>query len=325
MIKASVIIPVYNAEKTLKYCIDSILNQTYKDIEIILINDGSIDNTQEILEEYKKEYPEIIQIYSQKNAGISATRNRGMNYAHGEYFFFVDNDDYLDKDYIETFVSNLENTDTEMLVGGYRRVDPDGKILFTQKASDSPWYKFMFITPWARVYKKEALKRNNIEFLVTNIGEDIYFNIQADLKLKTESIDYTGYNWVSTLSSVSNTKHKGLNEEVDIIQTMEATRERIKDFKLSQEERFFLEYFFVKTGIFYLLYSGRGSGYKELKNETERVFKWFEENYPSYMKTSLQIARPKGEKLSTRLVIFIFVFLRRIHLENIFLRIYSRI
>ena len=98
----TVIIPIYNVSKYLKNCLESVINQTYKNLEIICINDGSTDNSLQILKEYKERDERII-IIDKKNAGVSAARNDGIEKASGEYLFCVDGDDYIDEDFFEKF------------------------------------------------------------------------------------------------------------------------------------------------------------------------------------------------------------------------------
>ena len=97
MIKISIIIPVYNAEKYLKKCIDSVINQNVESKEIILVNDGSIDNSQEIIDEYVAKYPDMIKAIKQENAGQAVARNVGIENASGEFLAFLDSDDYLEE------------------------------------------------------------------------------------------------------------------------------------------------------------------------------------------------------------------------------------
>ena len=95
MVKVSVIVPVYNVEKYIDKCLTSLVNQTLKDIEIIIVNDGSPDKSQKIIDKYVKKHSNI-KSYIKKNGGISSARNYGLKYAHGEYIAFVDSDDYVD-------------------------------------------------------------------------------------------------------------------------------------------------------------------------------------------------------------------------------------
>lgn len=324
--KTSFIIPVYNAEKTLSYCLDSILNQTDQDFEIILVNDGSVDKSQEIIEKYKKKYPNKIKAYTQKNSGIATTRNNGIKYSSGKYLFFIDNDDYIDSDYVETFVNEIEGRKCDVVIGGYRRVTEEGKILYQKQPIDSPWSKYMFITPWGRVYRKDALVKNNISFLNLNIGEDVGLNINANLKLKVETIPYTGYNWVDKKTSTSNTLHKGMKKNVDFIPLLEEIKEYSKSTKISKIEESLLEYFIIKTAIYYILHSGRKTEHTILKSEAKQIFNWVRENYPKYSKNkNISPFRPKGEVLSIRMIVWIYILLQKLHLENAFLWVYSKI
>lgn len=324
--KTSFIIPVYNAEKTLSYCLDSILNQTDQDFEIILVNDGSVDKSQEIIERYKKKYPNKIKAYTQKNSGIATTRNNGIKYSSGKYLFFIDNDDYIDPDYVETFVNEIEERKCDVVIGGYRRVTEEGEVLYQKQPIDSPWSKYMFITPWGRVYRKDALVKNNISFLNLNIGEDIGLNINTNLKLKVETIPYTGYNWVDKKTSTSNTLHKGMKKNVDFIPLLEKIKEYSKSTKISKIEESLLEYFIVKTAIYYILHSGRKTEYTTLKTEAKHIFNWVRENYPKYSKNkNISPFRPKGEVLSIRMIVWIYIFLQKLHLENTFLWVYSKL
>ena len=96
MIKVSMIIPIYNVEKYLRRWLDSIVNQTLKDIECLLINDGSPDQSQKIIDEYVSKYPQLFKSYIKENGGLSDARNFGLNYVTGEYIAFVDSDDWIE-------------------------------------------------------------------------------------------------------------------------------------------------------------------------------------------------------------------------------------
>ena len=111
----TVIIPIYNVSKYLKNCLESVINQTYKNLEIICINDGSTDNSLQILKEYKERDERII-IIDKKNAGVSAARNDGIEKASGEYLFCVDGDDYIDEDFFEKFYNNAKKNDSDLVV-----------------------------------------------------------------------------------------------------------------------------------------------------------------------------------------------------------------
>ena len=114
----SIIIPVYNVEKYLRKCLDSIINQTYKKLEIILIDDGSTDNSGKICEEYAKKDDRIIVIHKE-NAGVSSARNRGIELANGKYIGFIDSDDWIEENMYETLYQNLLQFDVDISMCNY--------------------------------------------------------------------------------------------------------------------------------------------------------------------------------------------------------------
>ena len=111
----SIIIPVYNSENYLKKCIDSVLSQTYKDIEVIIVNDGSKDNSDKICKNYADQDSRI-KYYSQKNSGVSVTRNNGIKYSSGAYIAFLDSDDYIESNFCEIMLRELEKESSDMCI-----------------------------------------------------------------------------------------------------------------------------------------------------------------------------------------------------------------
>lgn len=123
----SVIVPIYRVEKYLSRCIESILNQSYKDIEVFLVDDGSPDNCGEICDRYARKDNRITVIH-QKNAGVSAARNAGLNRAKGEYIGFVDPDDYIAVDMYDKMLTSLEKERANLAICGYNYIDESGNI-----------------------------------------------------------------------------------------------------------------------------------------------------------------------------------------------------
>lgn len=119
MIKISVIIPVYGVEKYIRQCLESVIKQTYKNLEIIVVNDGTKDNSMKIVEEYLVD--ERIKVINKENGGISSARNRGIEEATGEYVSFVDSDDWLEIDLYERIVQILEGNKVDIIVFNYNR------------------------------------------------------------------------------------------------------------------------------------------------------------------------------------------------------------
>ena len=204
--KISIIIPVYNAEKYLDRCFESILANKYDKLEIIPVNDGSKDNSQKIIEQYKEKYPDIFKPIIEENQGIGKARNNGLEQASGEYIMFIDNDDFIDNDYIMKHVKELENDDYDIIISGYKRVSDEKTLFRVILDGNYRWTRYISIAPWGKMYKANFLSKNDIKFLKTPIGEDVYFNLQANsLTENIKIIDYTGYNWYYNGKSVTNT------------------------------------------------------------------------------------------------------------------------
>ena len=120
MDRVTLIVPVYNVEKYLKRCIDSILNQSYKNIEIICVNDCSPDNSQEILNDYEKKQ-QIRVIINEQNMGLGKSRERALKESTGKYIMFIDSDDYIDTYYVEKYMAVMQSEDYYIVIGGYTR------------------------------------------------------------------------------------------------------------------------------------------------------------------------------------------------------------
>lgn len=192
--KYSIIVPVYNCQDYISRCIESVLNQNTKDIELILINDGSTDNTKSIINEYKKE-SELIKVINKKNAGVSAARNDGLKEATGKYILFLDADDYLDENYIKEINEILkQHKETELINFGFfsdvedmefnnlsrDEINYKEKFYKDKKAMKKDfvelWDNTMLYNIWNKVYVKKIIDENNIKFPKANWGEDVEFN-----------------------------------------------------------------------------------------------------------------------------------------------------
>lgn len=183
----SVIVPVYNAENYLEVCINSILKQTYQNIELILINDGSTDNSDEICKKYSNIDNRVRYIF-QENSGPSKARNKGLELARGDYIQFVDSDDFLEKNCIEILVKSMK--DSDLVIASYTNVygnknkivvkPPVTGLLTKGEFLDSfglIMEEQLFHYTWHKLYKRKLL--SNIRFKeAMKIGEDLIFNIQ---------------------------------------------------------------------------------------------------------------------------------------------------
>ena len=178
MVKVSILVPCYNVEKYLKQCLDSIVNQTLKDIEIICINDGSKDSTLEILREYENNDSRV-KVISKKNSGYGASMNIGLETAKGEFVGIVESDDYVELNMFETLYNEAKNNNLDVVRSNFYLYNSKNN---THELLDQSWVKHNEIyspsiddqTPfeqqpsiWANLYNREFLNKNNIRFLET--------------------------------------------------------------------------------------------------------------------------------------------------------------
>ena len=186
MIKVSVIVPVYNVYDYLEKCLDSLVNQTLKDIEVIVIDDGSPDNSYEIIEKYAKDYPEIIKAYKKENGGLSDARNYGIKYAKGEYIAFVDSDDYVKYDMYEKMYNRAKKDDLDIVLCDTIKLYENGKEVLIKSNlnyTDDVVKSYLLSSPmaWLRIYKRKIF--DNFKF-----KKGIYYE---DIELTPRLVKYT--------------------------------------------------------------------------------------------------------------------------------------
>lgn len=195
--KFSVVIPAYNGEKYISETLDCLLNQTEKDIEIVVINDGSTDSTQEIVESYAEKYPCIV-LYNQENAGVSAARNKGIELARGEYIIFIDSDDLISSNALEVLYSALESSSADLAIfrvksfgAGEGEYNPIVDELV--KDSEISCYDKRLIRNFIvsnKAYRAEMLKNSPIRFPSMKYSEDgaFFMNVIHTLKPKITGV-----------------------------------------------------------------------------------------------------------------------------------------
>lgn len=316
--KVSIVVPVYNAEENLSFCLDSILNQTYKNIQIVVVNDGSTDSSADIIERYKEKYPDIFKVIIKENSGVSDTRNLGIKEADGYYLMFSDNDDYMEPDFIEALVKADEGYD--IIISGYKRVKYSGEVLFDVKLKDKPLSPFIKLAGWSNLYNTEFVKKNNLKFLKTAIGEDLYFSICAYSKTeKIKILPIIGYHWMFNENSVSNTDHKVLNRTDELIDTLNTIKNAV-DYKNND----IIEYFYIKTAIYYILFSCKGASKKQIKEAYCKLFDWLKKN-TSKKNKYITLFRDYGELTNVKIIIWGFRILQKLGLAELAVWVYSKL
>lgn len=303
----SFIIPVYNSEQYLQRCLDSILGQSYQNIEIICIDDGSTDGSGFLLEDYAIAHENQVHVYHQENHGIAATRNTGIRLAQGKYLAFIDNDDWIDSDWASTLqelASNHEEPD--VICSGYRRPNENGNIV-TQVSLDEQgeWSPYLIGAPWAKLYRTDYVRGNNLSFFETNIGEDLPFVIAAVSSADKIVVSaYSGYNWFYNTSSVSNTIHKssaGLQFEKTLnklLAVFNATDGKLDPFQ---------QRYLIRLIAWYLFYTRKGDGIKLTMDNVERYSTWLDVNVTDWRKCKLASPfRPSGDPLIYRIAVWLY-------------------
>lgn len=232
----SVIVPVYNVEKYLRQCLDSILAQTYKELEVVMVDDGSTDSCGDICEEYAAKY-ENFKVVHKDNAGLGMARNTGLEHITGEYVVFVDSDDYMDPTCIETLYNNLIKHGVDMCAGGLRRITNDGKItdvwqncdeifagalakdeLLPRMLGSSPYRKDSILSSACiGIYNVAPIKQFELRFVSERelIFEDFVFNIDyMQHSNGASTISYIGYNYRYNPSSLMKSYRKDRFEAI---------------------------------------------------------------------------------------------------------------
>ncbi|MCI6847610.1 MAG: glycosyltransferase [Erysipelotrichaceae bacterium] len=222
MIKLSVIVPVYNVEKYINKCLDSLINQTLKDIEFIFVNDGSLDNSVKIIKEYQKK-DKRIKLFNKKNGGQASARNLGLKKANGEYIAFLDSDDYVKEDMYEILYNRAKKDNLDIVICNYYLVYPEkiieNRLSITndmEKIISPREYIVLSPSPWNKIIRHEYLTKQNFMFPEGIIYEDL-----ASIPLlglgnpKTVFLNQCLYYYVqSSSSTMRNNEYKSKYENI---------------------------------------------------------------------------------------------------------------
>lgn len=212
--KLSVIIPVYNVENYLPKCLDSVINQTYKNLQIILVNDGSTDNSRFICEDYKNKDSRV-QVINKSNGGLSSARNAGLDNVEGEFVAFLDSDDWIDETMYEELMNLFNNHNVEVAACGLKEIYDD-KVKFEPYTNKVSIYdrvmainslvsskKSVRFEVWNKVFKYDLIK--DIKFKEKQVFEDVYFNRKVFLNLnKLAFIDMPFHNYLKVREGNTN-------------------------------------------------------------------------------------------------------------------------
>ncbi len=318
MKKVSVIIPVYNVERYLRRCLNSVLVQTYDDYEIICVNDKSPDNSNRILAQYVRKFPDKIKVYTnEENLGLGRTREKGLRHAEGKYVMFIDSDDYISSDYIETYVSAIEKGAYDMVIGGYIR-DVEGRKK-AHYVSDSIWSVLTYPVAWAKIFRKAFILDNNIEFSDIRCGEDIYFSLSlAYHNVRYKVIDYAGYYYYFNKKSITGSMNYSKNHEQFVARIYSRFMKNHDVSGIDKNTRYAIEYSYIANMVNALITYDHGAGIKLMKKKYEYVMRELGRKFPNYRENPyIGIFKPKGQTLKIRMGVGVTMLLNKVGLDRL--------
>lgn len=283
--KISIIIPVYNVEKYINRCLDSIVNQTYKNIEIIIVNDGSTDRSGLICDEYAKRYNNI-RVFHKENAGVSSARNLGVDNSSGEYIAFIDPDDYIDKNMYEILHKEIISSKSDIAMCSFFYVKED-KVIYTGNkektiilSKEDVLYKyFNRINPfngsflWNKLFRRELFRNIRLDTRLV-IQEDtevllrIFDRINSLVYIDRPLYFYLIRKGAATEGSISKGK---LNTDIALLKVYEYTEKSIPRYKSIALANYSMCYFNIIVEII--------KNYKEYGYYYETITKRFKKIY----------------------------------------------
>lgn len=223
----SIMIPVYNVEKTLDACLQSIMNQDYSDIEVVIVDDGSIDSSADIIKNWQKKMS-YLKSYRIKNMGVSNARNQCVSHSNADYLTFIDPDDTVDSDYVSYLVNLITSSNTQIASCQHRTVFPDGNVIDYQEnkkdavISDHDWLSRVLcrdhldLSCWGKIYKKELF--DGIEYPKGKLFEDTAVTYQLVMKSKQIKVGYQSkYNYQIRHSKTSITRSTFSLSKLDLV------------------------------------------------------------------------------------------------------------
>lgn len=246
MPKVSIIVPVYNVEKYIEKCLTSLVNQTLEDIEIIVVNDGSKDNSKKIIEEFIQRYQKKIVYLEKENGGLSDARNYGIPYAKGEYIAFLDSDDYVEKDTYEKMYELAKKEKSDMVECDFYWEYPNktkidtGEIYHNKKEM----LEKVRVVAWNKLIKRETLEKAKIEFPKGYRYEDVEFTYKLIPYLdKVSFLKKPCIHYIQRENSISNSQNEKTKEIFDVL---EHVINYYKDKNIYDEYEQQLEYIYTR-------------------------------------------------------------------------------
>lgn len=285
-IQLSIIIPVYNVEKYLRKCLDSVLDQDLSNYEVIIVNDGSTDGSESIINEYTDKYGERIKAYKKENGGLSSARNYGVPYAQGEYICFLDSDDYVEKNHYRKMYDLAKNDNADLVVSDFEYVweNKNQPNLYKNGIEyvNESLNKCMFLSPlfsWNKMYRKKLFSDLGCKYPEGLWYEDIPVTLlYASNSKKISHLKEKGFNYLQRSTSIMGSSYSPKMKDIFI--EFENIYNDFKQKNLFNIYRDELEYLFIEHFLIYGAFRFlRTDHYKELMSE---AFEFVDKHFPNY-------------------------------------------
>lgn len=316
--KVSVIIPVYNCEKFVEKCLRSVIDQTYENIEVIVVDDGSRDNSFQIIDAVAHDKKNV-KVLRQENQGVSEARNEGLKNVTGDYLAFLDGDDYLGRSYIEQLVYAAEQKQSDLVICGYTQVDIEGKILNRVVPGnylpfEHEEWAYRIVASWSRLYRKEIWDRYQIVYEKGVRGEDVPLSLFFNVACRNiVTVPMAEYYYVQHAASAMH-NFRGLRNFKLPYASIERMLEMTEKLPVSNSREF------LELGVMRLLTQcifdlGRGASGQQLRELCDFAVGIMEQFFPDYFhnrKSSLWsgLEIPFINKVEVK----VFMWLLRLHL-----------
>ena len=296
MPKVSVIVPVYNVEQYIDKCLNSLVNQTLQDIEIIIVNDGSTDRSKSIIFKFKEKFSDKILYLEKENGGLSDARNYGIKHAKGDYIAFLDSDDYVELNTYEKLYNKAIQTNADMVECDFYWEYPDKKIHDTKAnyKNESDMFANARVVAWNKLYKKDILLNSGIEFPKGLRYEDLEFFYKILPKLnKIELINEPLIHYVQREDSITYVQNERTQEIFTILDNI------IKYYKENDlYEKYKKELEYMYTRILFASSFKRICKIKDKKIRNESLQKTIDKAYEEFpnWKNNTILKKSKGLK-----------------------------
>ena len=305
--KLSIIVPVYGVEKYIDKCLNSLVKQSLKEIEIIVVNDGTKDNSQKIIDKYVKKYPDKIKSYIKENGGQGSARNYGLKKASGEYIGYVDSDDFVEKDMYKKLYNKAKENNYDIVVCGNYNVSEDYQnknidAFINNYNTDLENIFFGKMAVWNKIYKRDILIKNKLEFKEKVWYEDLAFTLKAIMNSNTFAfIDEPLYDYLIREGSTMNNSNVKRNLEI-----LEAFNDILSYIQHNKKEEYFSKIEFLAIDHIYISAIVRvlkAEADDKVKRETiNKLIDYMNKKFPNYKNNKYINTLSKNRKIIYKLI-----------------------